>query len=538
MVRQAVRLVGGAGTGKTTSLMELIERLIERLGSVEQIGFASFSRAARGEAVKRACSIWGYDESSLARDGWFRTLHSIAFRLADIKSGQIIAGDTKKGQDWLKTNLNVALKSVLDDEVGAATFVGDSLEAKALNLWDRARNSLQPLEAICLEDAAIYHDSPYYCDVLPIIERYESAKRCDDMVDFADIILRFVGLGASPSSGYWEKTPVGDVPPITAWLIDEAQDLSPLTAKVVERIAAAPECKWLYLVGDPFQSIYGFAGATPKPFMGWEVAQQKVMPRSYRCPKIISDYGERILSGCSDYWERGIEPAGHDGEINSAMLEELPGMVQADEDWLVIARTNWHCGKIRAILDASDIPHRSTKAEGVSQLARGKRALWLLEQGKAVDPVEFGFALQLIPTNGLLEWGAKSKYDASQHERIHLTNLQSVGCKEAFQTAVFTGEWAALIDGGIRFRNWAERYGIGVAACPKVRVGTIHSVKGAEADNVFLVNSSVQRFAAGADASVARLDEELRLGYVGVTRARRRLIVASDPQANFAMPGV
>ena len=534
----AVRLVGGAGTGKTTSLMGILEKLIERLGDVRLVGFASLSRAARGEAVKRACGIWGWDEAELTKDGWFRTLHSICYRLCEVKRGQLVIGDTRDGQAWLKTNMGVTLRSVLDDDSGCTTFVGDSLEARALNLWDRARNSLRPLQDICEEDAFIYPDSPAYSDVLPEVQRYETAKRVDDMVDFADILLSFAGIGASPSSGYYEKTPVGDVPGLTAWLIDEAQDLSPLTARVVQRLANAPSCKWLYLVGDPFQSIYGFAGATPKPFMSWPVEQQKVMPRSYRCPKVVSDLGEQILSGCSDYWERGVAPAEHDGEVVAADVSELSSLVQAGDDWLVIARTNHQADAMRRVLDDADVPHRSTKSEGATHAARGKRALWELEQGKAIDPAEFAFALELIPSKGLLEWGAKSNYDPTQHERIHLTNLTSAGCKDALQTAVFTGEWATLVDGGVRFRDWADRYGADVATCPRVRVGTIHSVKGAEADSVFVLASSVARFDTGAQASQDRRDEELRLGYVAVTRARRRLIVASDAAASFTMPGL
>ena len=535
----SVRLVGGAGTGKTTSLMEILERLIERLGGVHDVGFASFSRGARQTAVERACSIWGWQPEELTRDGWFRTLHSICYRLAEIRQGQLLVADTKAGQEWLRTNMGVALRSAMDDDAGVTQFIGDSLEARALNLWDRARNSLLPLQFICQEDESIYPGSPCYEDVLPEVKKYETAKRVDDRLDFADILLRFVGLGASPESGYYEKTPVGELPEIKAWLIDEAQDLSPLTARVVERIASAPQCKWLYLVGDPFQSIYGFAGSTPQPFMTWQVEQQKVMPRSYRCPKIISDYGEQILSSCSDYWARGVAPAEHDGEIvPDAEIGDLVDYLEPDADWLVIARTNFQADRMRRLLDEADIPHRSTKSDGATQVARGRRALWELEQGHYVDPIDFGYALQLVPSAGLLEWGAKSKYDATEHERIHITDLASVGCKEAFQTAVFTGEWAGFVDGGKRFRDWADRYGIDTATCPRVRVGTIHSVKGAEADSVFVLNASVARFDAGAQASQARMDEELRLGYVAVTRARRRLIVATDAQSQFVMPGL
>lgn len=536
---EACRLVGGAGTGKTTSLMELIERLVERLGSVGDIGFATFSRAARGEAVTRACAAFGYDEQDLARDGWFRTLHSACYRIAEAKSSALVIGDTKEGQKWLEARLGLPLKTVLDDETGASTFVGDSLEARSLNIWDYCRNTLLPLQQVCEQLAEIYPaDAVWYDDALAVIERYETSKRIDDKIDFADLVMQVAGVGASPAGGFYEKTPVGEVPEVAAWLIDEAQDLSPLTAKVVDRLASAPSCRWLYLVGDPFQSIYGFAGASPRPFMDWKVAKSKVMPRSYRCPKVISDYGERILSGCSDYWERGIEPAGHDGEIGGASLGEIASIVDPSEDWMIIARANYLVAKIRRLLDDADLPHRSTKGDQMTQATRGKRALYLLEQGKSVDPIDFGYALQMVPSAGLLEWGAKSQYDATAHEQIHLTDLRKVGCKEELQTAVFTGEWAALIDGGSRFRDWAERYGLEAASMPRIRVGTIHSVKGAEADNVLVLNASCPRFAAGAAASQERADEELRLGYVAVTRARRRLIVASDAQAELTMPGL
>lgn len=536
---EVCRLVGGAGTGKTTSLMELIEKLVERLGAVGEIGFATFSRGARAEAVGRASVAFDYDPATLARDGWFRTLHSCCYRIAEARGNQLIVGDTKEGQKWLEARIGVELKTVLDDDTGASTFVGNSIEARALNLWDYARNTLRPLREVCDEVADIYpEDAIWYEDVLAVAERYETAKRIDDKIDFADLVMLVAGVGISPSAGVYERTPVGELPDVAAWLIDEAQDLSPLTARVVERLAGSPACRWLYLVGDPFQSIYGFAGASPRPFMDWPVAKSRVMPRSYRCPRVISDLGERILSGCSDYWERNIEPAGHDGEVQSAMLDELTQLVDPSEDWMVIARTNYIAAAMRRMLDDADLPHRSTKVEHMTQASMGKRALYLLEQGKRVDPIEFGYALQMIPSSGLLEWGAKSKYDPTAHESIHITDLQKVGCKEAFQSCVFAGEWANLVDGGVRWRAWAERYGLEAAALPRIRVGTIHSVKGAEADNVLVVNASCPRFAAGAAASVSRADEERRLGYVAVTRARRRLIVASDARQELTIPGL
>lgn len=533
---RALRWVGGAGTGKTTSLMRLVERLVGEYGSVMEVGFASFSRGARGEIVRRLGETYGIGEEALRRDGWFRTIHSICYQQVGCKSGGLLVGDTAAGRKWLAEHLQAAMQTRLDDETGAVTYVGDCLEAKALNLWSLSRNSLWSTKAVCDLEREIHQDSPDYEDILPIIRRYETAKRVSHVRDFTDLLLAFAGIKASPE-GYTECSPEGEVPEVKAWLIDEAQDLSPLTARIVERLAYSPTCDRLVLVGDPFQSIYGFSGATPKPFMEWPVADQKVMPKSYRCPAVVSQLGEQILRGCSDYWDRGIAPASHDGEVSMITAGEIAEIVCPGEDWLVIARANYQVASLARDLDDRDIPHRSTKIDSVSQARRGMRALHDLEGGKWVDPVEFACALSILPSRGLLEWGAKTKFNPDDHEKIHVTTLTAAGGLPALQAAVFSGEWASLVDGGVQFRDVADRHGAEEATFPSVRIGTIHSVKGAEADNVVLLTSSCSRFASGAEHMQSRADEERRLGYVGVTRARRRLFVASDQDSQYVLPG-
>ena len=76
-----------------------------------------------------------------------------------------------------------------------------------------------------------------------------------------------------------------------AWLFDEQQDASPLLDAVCRRLVSAPSVRWCYVVGDPFQAIYGFAGSSAECFLGWPVAKERIMPKSYRCPKPILELG-------------------------------------------------------------------------------------------------------------------------------------------------------------------------------------------------------------------------------------------------------
>ena len=81
MAATVARLIGGAGTGKTRSVLEIMEKAIPAIGGdIRKLGFASFTRAARLEAVARASDAWGCDPDDLAKEGWFRTVHGAAYR--------------------------------------------------------------------------------------------------------------------------------------------------------------------------------------------------------------------------------------------------------------------------------------------------------------------------------------------------------------------------------------------------------------------------------------------------------------------------
>ena len=69
---------------------------------------------------------------------------------------------------------------------------------------------------------------------------------------------------------------------------------------------------------------------------------------------------------------------------------------------------------------------------------------------------------------------------------------------------------------------------------PRIRVGTIHAAKGAEADNVFLLKSITPRVLESIAKGGA--DAERRVWYTGVTRARRRLVLVDEPgRPNMAL---
>lgn len=542
---QIARLIGAAGSGKTTELLRIMEGALPKLGNDPlRLGFASFTRAARAEAVSRAASAWGVSPGTLDGEGWFRTVHSTAKRCLGIGPGQLI-GDKTADIEWISNALGVKISTTLDEEVGRQKFVGGQ-EGAALNAWDHARNTLLPLDEVVRRARRLDDDVPDYAAVVRIAERYEAAKRVEDRLDFSDLLLRFSGLRVHPTDGVQRVEPEGDLPPVSAWLFDEQQDASPLLDAACKRLVSAESVKWCYVVGDPFQAIFGFAGSSAECFLGWPAEKERTMPKSYRCPKPILELGERCLRRMyRGYFDRGVAPADHEGRIFDTETDVPLTAARPDEEWLFIARTNYEAGRLYASLHAAGKPARWVKQpEGVTTRGQGLAALHSLEKGKPVRGPEWGRAVELLPCvnnakEPMLARGVKTgwaKKHADDWDWIFPNELEKVGATAPLIEKIRSGEWCSLVDRGQEWRRHAERWGTELASNSRIRVGTIHSVKGMEADNVALLTTTSRRVEQSREDCHAQHDEECRIAYVGVTRARRNLYVINEGRHGKPVP--
>jgi DNA helicase-2/ATP-dependent DNA helicase PcrA len=548
MVQQA-RVIGGAGTGKTTMMLDIMEKAMERPEVARNpyaLGFSSFTRAARSEAANRAAAAWGVSADDLSGQGWFRTAHSVAYRSLGVSKGEVLGG-SKEDDKWTSEAIgsDVAYAMSEDDDGGVSLYTGDPVAAASLNYWSLARNLVLPLRDVVEADSN--PDAPSAGEVVKRIEMYEQAKRLDNRMDFTDMLCRFVGLRHSPSGGPEFVTPEGSVPDeVVGWVFDEAQDASKLLDLACRRLLTGDSVRWAWAVGDPFQVLYSWAGASSEHFMSWDVGQnQKIMPKSYRCAPPIMALGERCLQRLRDYWDRGIAPASHDGLVEeSENFEDDLSDLDPNEDTLVIARTNRNVAKIAAILDDIGMPFRRVKAKnGAYTRDLGMGGLWRLQHGEGISGDQWGYILEMLPsktTDGRtwLERGSKSRWSkglSTTFDRIYPEDLPQLGASEHLIAAISSGQWSGLPDGGTKWASAARRWGVDIVSNPKIRIGTVHSVKGQEADKVVLLTSIGRRIRDSEENDQARFDEERRIEYVGVTRARKRLVVAHDPRERYRM---
>ena len=175
--------------------------------------------------------------------------------------------------------------------------------------------------------------------------------------------------------------------------------------------------------------------------------------------------------------------------------------------------------------------------DGLSNRAVGLRGLYSLERGEPITGAEWKQAIELLPVRDkdgrkFLERGTKAEWRRDEDlpkkwDRIWPNELPEVGATKDLEEAIRSSQWGSLVDKGNEWRRMAAKWGPDLASLPKIRVGTIHSVKGAEAENVALLTTTSKTVERGTEEASQR-DEEHRIAYVGVTRAKRNLVIIDE----------
>ena len=543
---EIIRLIGGAGTGKTTALIGVLEELIEQEGyDPLAVGFLSFTRVAARVAAERAAELTGVPVDVLNDVGYYKTIHGVCYRLLGLRKGDVL---TLK-EDAIRIEEAIERQLGNDDE-GQPTVAQESLDA-----WNAARSQLIPLAGLRGQGTAVDYIPP--AEIEGIVKRYEQFKRLEGQIDFCDMLLGFAGWHCDYR--FEEKPtrfePKTDLPSINVWILDEQQDNSALLQAVCLRLAEGADKA--YIAGDPFQSIYGFNGSSSRFFMrDWENAKTEIMPKSYRCPAPILSLGERILKRCSDYWDREIAPADHSGYVQRLTGEldyEIP-VIDPREDWLFLARTHYQARRIKSALNDRFIPWEGIEGGSwmKSSVALACKALRAAANGDAIQGKDWANALEQIPhkhgDEKMYVRGTKTNWLNAAGELLgewkRVDDFNQWGATPRLIEIIKSGEWPEILkdnEHGKRYLTTLSKWGHSKLKNHGIRVGTIHSVKGDEADNVFWLTST-SNFVEDQITDREKLDEEHRLAYVAVTRARQSLWILEEcnaygtPRVGYQVP--
>ena len=205
-------ILGPPGTGKTTTLLDLVDEFIKSGVDTKRIGYFSFTKKAANEAKQRAVEKFGLDEKDFP---YFRTLHSLAFGALGLSKSRVMqSADYKDFGN--KCGIPITIKKVYNSEEDG-TFTSDN---EYLQLIEKARATDRDL-------MDVYDENTHYLDIerdtLYLLDRELTRyKKEKGLIDYGDMLHRFI---------------VEDVAPgFTVLFIDEAQDLSPLQWKMVRAL--------------------------------------------------------------------------------------------------------------------------------------------------------------------------------------------------------------------------------------------------------------------------------------------------------------
>jgi DNA helicase II / ATP-dependent DNA helicase PcrA len=277
-------ILGPPGTGKTTTLLNLVDEFIQQGIRPKQIGYFSFTKKAAREAATRASEKFGLDiDTDLSN---FRTLHSYAFRMLGMTKEKMMKTEDYKefGQ---KCGIPIKTATFSDND---GTFNSDNEYLTIINT-----------AAVKRMDLLEYYDSrKNLLDIerntlFLLSEELKRFKKEKELKDFNDLLEDFISKEIYPS--------------FEVLFIDEAQDLSLIQWEMVRAIWK--NSKKTYIAGDDDQAIFKWAGADVDHFIALkeEVDDIKTLEQSYRIPGgPIHELSQKIISKVQNRFDKQYKP--------------------------------------------------------------------------------------------------------------------------------------------------------------------------------------------------------------------------------------
>ena len=490
-------ILGPPGTGKTTTILNLIELEMEQGTSPDRIGYFAFTKKASEEGRNRTMERFGLTKRELPN---FRTLHSLCHRMLGLSRTSVLTGTTlKEFSDLMGLRLTGNMKL----EEGSISLISKDDRLSFIE-------GLARLRCVSLKEQWHQH---YDEDIdWHSLERYQKGlyqfKEARGLHDFTDMLSLCVEKQLSPK--------------LDVMFVDEAQDLSPLQWRLVELLAE--NSKRVYIAGDDDQAIFRWAGADVDHLVGISKENARVLDQSYRIPRSVHRIADKIIRRVKARTNKVWNPRQEEGQVISEASFEHVDL--SSGNWLILSRSNYLLNEVDAHCRSLGVYFERKGDPSISQNKVESVRLWeSLRRGNTVFPEEAQSAVSFIR-------GSKKKIFDTLEPFTKMTLKEVVNKAEIGEPKI----WHDMFDGlSVQERSYILsilRKGEKITKKPRISLSTIHSAKGGEADNVVLLTDIPHRTWKSFEKNP---DDDTRVFYVGLTRAKQNLHIV-QPTTNKYFP--
>lgn len=501
-------VLGPPGTGKTTTLLGMVEEELARGTAPEQIGFVSFTRKAAHEARDRACDRFGLDRK---RFEFFKTIHSICFQTLGMTSADVFEGEAvQEFADWIGIPVTPKHRRRGGGEDEGRLF-GNERGDRILQMENKAR--IQDMELRALYD--MDSDDLSWWEVDRVARGLAEYKAARSLHDFTDMLELFVQQA-------WK-------PPLEVLFVDEAQDLSMLQWRVVQKLAQG--CRRVVVAGDDDQAIYKWAGAAVDHFVDMP-GQVRVLNQSWRVPTSVQRVANNIIGSIQHRREKEWSPRQEEGSVRQLSIRDVDF---SQPDILVLGRNALYLNDVQRQLHSSGFMYERYGRPSISDKMRMALVNWeRLRRGGSViveDVLRIYEHIssvhnihdeegRVIGQAGSIRRGYKELKNFPRDAEVTMADLHTAG-------GLLTEEvWHDALDKiPVKEREYIRsclRKKEVMSAAPRIRLSTIHGSKGGEAREVVLLMDMAPR----THREMMRdPDDEARVWYVAATRAKETLTV-------------
>lgn len=328
---------------------------------------------------------------------------------------------------------------------------------------------------------------------------YRDWKTSCGLLDYTDLLDRYVQYGISLN--------------VDVMFIDEAQDLSLLQWDTVLRLGGNAT-RW-YIAGDDDQAIFHWAGADSHVFQEIEVTNVETLRRSYRLSKAVHSFADTIASRISKRLTKTYLPTESEGLVQNSGY--LGGMDFAKKTFILF-RNHYRGQAIADVLNREYIPFIGRKSPLMD--ADVRNGLFAYHQLIKRGEIGVDYIKKFL------------RFADRDYLNPNLDNIVVDKKVLTYQDVFIDGEtrytlddWEEIFPDFYRRDIWMDyinKNGLFKVSAPRVELMSIHQSKGREAHTVYLDPEMSRATYLGMQKNP---DDEHRVWYVGITRAKERVFV-------------